>query len=78
MPADAPGVRTAALLLRMGRRESTWESYDSKLARWAHFCTEVWPRDGRPPLPVFPAKQEHILAYLGFLCEEDKVHASSL
>ena len=78
LPAEAPGVASAALLLRCGRRDTTWDSYSSKLARWTQFCTVEWPRDGRPPLPVCPAKPEHILAYLGFLLEEDNVHASSL
>lgn len=62
----------------MGRRETTWESYRSKVERWAHFCQVVWPGHGRAPLPICPARPEHIVAYLGFLCEEDKVHASSL
>lgn len=78
LPQDGPGVRQAAQLLRWGRRESTWANYDSKLLKWFHFCTVVWPAAGHAPLRPFPAEPAHILAYLGYLCEQDRVHASSL
>jgi len=78
LPEDGPGVRQAAQLLRWGRRSNTWASYDSKLLKWFHFCTVVWPAAGHAPLKPFPAEPAHVLAYLGYLCEQDRVHASSL
>ena len=78
LPPDGPGVRQAAKLLRWGRRANTWASYDSKLLKWFHFCTVVWPAAGHAPLKPFPAEPAHVLAYLGYLCEQDRVHASSL
>jgi len=78
LPPDGPGVRQAGQLLRWGRRANTWANYDSKLLKWFHFCTVVWPAAGHAPLKPFPAEPAHILAYLGYLCEQDRVHASSL
>jgi hypothetical protein len=62
----------------MGRRKNTWESYDSKLRKFVNFCTVVVPAAGCEPLCPCPASQATVLAYLGFLQGEDKVHAGSL
>jgi hypothetical protein len=78
LPQDGPGVRQAAQLLQWGRRANTWASYDSKLLKWFHFCTVIWPAAGHALLKPFPAEPAHILAYLGYLCEQDRVHAASL
>ena len=75
---NTPGLRRAALLLRLSRRENTWASYDGKLARFIDFCEVVVPNSGLPPLCPCPALPATIALYLGYLSEEDKVHHSSL
>lgn len=62
----------------MSRRETTWANYDSKWLKWVHYCTVVWPEAGHAPLCPCPADPAHVVAYLGWLCEQDRVHASSL
>jgi hypothetical protein len=68
MPQDGPGVYQAVQLLQWGCRETTWANHNSKLLKWLHFCTVVWPAAGHAPLCQFPAEPAHILAYLGYLC----------
>jgi hypothetical protein len=62
----------------MGRRENTWDSYSSKLRRWIDFCTVIYPSSGHTPLCPCPASTASILAYLGYLQDEDRVHHASL
>ena len=78
LPADFPGKKMAVELLIAGRRPSTWSNYSGKLQRWFDFCTRVQRQHGKPPIPPFPARPEHLLAYLGFLRQEGEVAAGSL
>jgi len=78
LPDDFPGKQMALQLLVAGRRSSTWQSYSSKLQRWFDFCTRVQREQGKPPIPPFPARHAHLLAYLGFLRQEGLVAAGSL
>ena len=71
VPQDFPGLAEAAQLLAAGRRPSTWRSYASKLQRWLDFCQ-------RARIQAVPAKQEHVLCYLGSLYSEGRIHAGSL
>ena len=73
-----PGAAAAARLLSHGRRPGTSASYEGKFDRFFRFCTEIQVGLGHEPLCPMPASQSTILLYLGFLQEEDKVHARSL
>ena len=73
-----PGAAAAARLLSHGRRPGTSSSHEGKFDRFFRFCTEVQLQLGHEPLCPMPAAQSTILLYLGFLQEEDKVHARSL
>jgi len=65
-------------LLRAGRRSNTWESYAGKLGLFIHYCTVVLPAAGVPAACPLPARVAVVLAYLGWLQEEDRVHHVSL
>mmetsp|Transcript_34075 Transcript_34075/g.77736 ORF Transcript_34075/g.77736 Transcript_34075/m.77736 type:complete len:350 (-) Transcript_34075:75-1124(-) len=68
---DTPGAETAWRLVAAGRRESTVASYNGKFQRFVTFCAMA----GLCPLP---ATLSTVLAYLGWLSEEDLVHHTSL
>ena len=78
LPCGFPGAATAARLLTRSRRESTWLSYSGKLQRWIDYCTLVVPSRGFPAISSFPAQRQHVLAYLGYLRDEQRVKAGSL
>lgn len=73
-----PGATAAARLLSNGRRPGTLASHEGKFDRFFRFCTDVQAELGHEPLCPMPATQSTVLLYLGFLQEEDKVHARSL
>jgi hypothetical protein len=71
-------LTSAAAILAAGRRDSTWESYAGKFAKFVHFCTVVLPAAGVPAACPLPACAAVVLAYLGWLQDEDQVHHGSL
>ena len=73
-----PGAAAAARLLCHGRRPGTPVSHEGKFDPFFRFCTEVQAQLGHEPLCPMPDSQSTVLLYLGFLQEEDKVHALSL
>ena len=75
---DRPGALAAAQLLASGRRPGTLRSYEGKFDRFFRFCTDVQIGQGFPALSPMPATSSSVLLYLGWLQEEDKVHARSL
>jgi hypothetical protein len=64
-------MRNAVRLLAAGRSDNTWIGYEGKLKLWEDFCVRAGVRP-------FPAKQSHVLCYLGYLQEEGAVKAGSL
>ena len=75
---DRPGALAAAQLLASSRRPGTLRSYEGKFDRFFLFCTDVQIGQGFPALSPMPATSSSVLLYLGWLQQEDKVHARSL
>ena len=73
-----PGAQQAALLLSRGRRPRTVQGYESKFQRFCAFCEDEQILAGYAPLCPMPAEPATVLIFLGYLQQEDKVHASSL
>lgn len=71
-------MREAAECLAAGRRSSTWAGYASKMASFVNFCEVVLPSEGYPAACPLPARTSTVLAYLGWLREQDSVHHGSL
>jgi hypothetical protein len=71
---DRPGALAAAQLLANGRRPGTLRSYKGKFDRFFRFCTDIQIGQGFPAL----SPSSSVLLYLGWMQEEDKVHARSL
>jgi hypothetical protein len=78
---DRPGALAAAQLLANGHRPGTLRSYEGKFDRFPRFFTDVQISQGFPELSPMPSTSSSVLVYavyLGWLQEEDKVHARSL
>jgi len=73
-----PGARQAAVLLSRGRRPRTIKGYESKFERFCYFCEDEQILAGYESLCPMPAEPTTVLLFLGYLQQEDKVHASSL
>ena len=73
-----PGATQAAHLLQRGRRPRTIKGYESKFERFCSFCEEEQIEAGFEPLCPMPASRATVLLFLGYLQDEDKVHAASL
>ena len=73
-----PGATQAAHLLQRGRRTRTIKGYESTFERFCSFCEEEQIEDCFEPLCPMPASRATVLLFLGYLQDEDKVHAASL
>jgi len=73
-----PVATQAAHLLQRGRRPRTIKVYESKFERFCSFCEEEQIEPGFEPLCPMPASRATVVLFLGYLQDEDKVHAASL
>ena len=75
---NTPGLGRARACLEAGRRDNTWNQYAGKFAAFVTFCTVVIPAGGAPAACPLPATVATVIAYLGWLQEQDSVHFGSL
>ena len=73
-----PGATQASHLLQRGRCPRTIKAYESKFERFCSFCEEEQIEAGFKPLCPMPGSRATVLLFLGYLQDEDKLHAVSL